>query len=64
MLVTKGDKFTCAYCGRLFEADRDHDDAWEEAVNIWGEEALTEGVDIICDECFREFITGEDEIKQ
>lgn len=52
----KGDTFTCAGCKRELIADNDNTQAVAENEMIYGEEYDETVCEIICDDCFKEFM--------
>lgn len=47
------DIFTCYICKQIFEKQWSDDEAYNEAVEIWGEKAVkTEEMETLCDECY------------
>lgn len=48
--------FTCASCGETFEKVRSDEEAHAEAVEIFGEDELSDGIEVVCDDCWQKQI--------
>lgn len=53
--VTK-ESYTCANCGGVFAFARSDDEARAEAVENFGANVFSQPVDVICDDCYLEFM--------
>lgn len=48
----KKKKYKCAMCGGIFETDRSDEEAMQECIDNFGEMAILDDCDIICDDCY------------
>ena len=46
------DKYTCAYCGQVFNKGRTDEEAMSEMVEDFGEDSRNNDYDVICDTCY------------
>ena len=53
--MTKPLTYTCAHCGGTFDSYND-EEAHAEAVRNWGKRGDAPGMEIICDDCHRQFM--------
>jgi hypothetical protein len=50
------DEFTCAHCRGTFKKGRSDEEAMAECKENFSGAEITEGLDILCDHCFNEFM--------
>lgn len=60
MGIKRGDEYRCAKCGQVFRATWSDEEAHAEAEAAFSADELAGGVEVVCDDCYRDLMVARD----
>ena len=55
----KPNEYQCAKCGEIYEKGWSDEEALKEAKELWKPEEIEQGLEVVCDDCFKQFTNHE-----